>query len=152
MLTIHKSRFHSPHSSIQQTESDGNCLCHAASLGTWGVHDRHRLLRQAVRSFFVDERQRAVRLLRRAWEGELLHKRQGKGALSKEELDGEWAALARRAEEGEMEMEAGVHVFALAHVLRRPIVVFAAAAAEGQQGVEAEAGEGIAGTYVYMLL
>lgn len=119
----------------QQTESDGNCLCHAAALGTWGVHDRKLLLRHAVRSLLVDGRQRAVRLLRRAWEREL--GRHGV-KLAKEDLDLEWATLARQAEEtapaGGGAMDGGnggyayleaAHVYALAHVLRRPIVVLA---------------------------
>lgn len=118
-----------------QTESDGNCLCHAASLGAWGVHDRQLLLRHAVRSFLADETQRAVQLLRRAWEGEL--GRHGV-ALEREDLDLEWATLAKQAGEtanspGAGAMDGGTgfayleaaHVYALAHVLRRPVVVFA---------------------------
>lgn len=81
-----------------RTESDGNCLNHAASLAIWGIHDRRLVIRNAVRSFLSSSSStshggstggggRMVRLIRRAWEHEL-----GKHGvkLEKEALDAEW--------------------------------------------------------------
>ncbi len=133
-----------------RTESDGNCLTHAAAVGSWGIHDRKLLLRNAVRSFLLDATsgedevansgKKVVRLIRKAWEEEL-----GKHGvvLEKEALDFEWAELARQAENTTLVdgltvqgakpkhkggcfayMEA-CHIYILAHVLRRPLILFA---------------------------
>lgn len=37
------------------TLGDGQCLCHAASLGVWGVHDRDRALRSALQESMASE-------------------------------------------------------------------------------------------------
>jgi len=166
-----------------RTESDGNCLAHAAALGCWGVHDRKLLLRSAIRSFLINDPaskegrvhpvmargtggKRLVRLIRKSWEEEL-----GKYGvqLEKGALDSEWAVLAKQAENSTMEngltsagglcqgrdlkdhdsfayLEAA-HIYVLAHVLRRPIIVLATdwVDAKGRQLALAEE---IAGVYL----
>ncbi len=121
------------------------------------MHDRKLLLRAAVRSFLLDTSQAAVRGLRAAWEREL--GRHGV-TLEREDLDLEWATLARQAaevgDEGAGAMDGGnggfayleaAHVYALSHVLRRPIVVFATDWVNAQGKTLAKADE-IAGAWM----
>jgi len=185
-----------------RTESDGNCLAHAASLGCWGVHDRKLLLRNAVRSFLVEGAKkgpgqakvsggkRLLRLIRKSWEEEL-----GKHGvlLEKETLDAEWAGLAKQAEnrmmtnglaattgsnndkkeqqqqpqapqspsspqqqqqppqekmkDGSFAYLEAAHIYILAHVLRRPLIVFATDWVDAK-GRQLASGEEIAGVYL----
>ncbi|EPQ10669.1 OTU domain-containing protein 7A [Myotis brandtii] len=78
------------------TTGDGNCLLHAASLGMWGFHDRDLVLRKALYT-----------MMRTGAEREAL----------KRSVD--------NAEDPVYESLEEFHVFVLAHILRRPIVVVA---------------------------
>ncbi|XP_058862189.1 OTU domain-containing protein 7B isoform X1 [Acipenser ruthenus] len=127
------------------TTGDGNCLLHAASLGMWGFHDRDLMLRKSLHSL-MDKGVEKEGLLRRwRWQQTLQNKESGL-VYTEEEWQKEWNELiklasseprihystnanncagAEQAEEPVYESLEEFHVFVLAHVLRRPIVVVA---------------------------
>ena len=108
------------------TTGDGNCLLHAASLGMWGFQDRKFLLRRALRSALQNSKGNS---LHARW----VHWRQNEMKafgfnLDKEEWIREWDNVIDNVS---METKGGVlqgldqfHVFTLANVLRRPIIVY----------------------------
>lgn len=115
------------------TTGDGNCLLHAASLGMWGLHDRQLMLRNAV--FEMLRRGSRKTALWRRWKWAESHSNQAAGlTLSEEEWNDEWKSVVdlaaptpRKSDDNSAddvyESLEGIHVFALAHVLRRPIIV-----------------------------
>ncbi|XP_041098931.1 OTU domain-containing protein 7B isoform X2 [Polyodon spathula] len=127
------------------TTGDGNCLLHAASLGMWGFHDRDLMLRKALHSL-MDKGVEKEGLLRRwRWQETLQNKESGL-VYTEQEWQKEWNELIKlasseprihystngnngvgveQAEEPVYESLEEFHVFVLAHVLRRPIVVVA---------------------------
>ncbi|KAK2721050.1 hypothetical protein QYM36_003362, partial [Artemia franciscana] len=129
------------------TTGDGNCLLHAASLGMFGFHDRLLTLRKAVYSFLTSHPSRAA--LRRRWQWQLAVQNAEAGLIySKEEWDREWEGILKLATpqpriSGRLETVSEgpdnendyynrtyesleeMHVLALAHVLRRPIIIVA---------------------------
>lgn len=135
------------------TTGDGNCLLHAASLGMWGFHDRLLTLRKALHnvlctSSFTDA-------FYRRWRWQTCQQNEAAGlVLCEDEWQREWQTLLRmastqprvRPEGTGREMSGGkkavatpdeedqphvyesleeLHILALAHVLRRPIIVVA---------------------------
>jgi hypothetical protein len=131
-----------------RVDGDGNCLLHAVSRALWGVHDAPAdgppgppgaeppvgALRAGLRTLL--EHPRAAGRLkaawlrqRAAWDAELGICAAGDcdGAAEEEaaQAEAEWAeeVLRRAGTDGAWLSE--VHVFALAHVVRRPIVVYA---------------------------
>jgi hypothetical protein len=107
-----------------KTSGDGNCLLHAASLGLWGVHDRDLAMRKA---------------LKQAIQGPLMTRFQARWRLSKQfcgetQLEADWRGLTRQTSvspevsahgKAQFNFLEQLHVMVLAHVLRRPIVVYA---------------------------
>uniref|UniRef100_A0A0A9XE76 ubiquitinyl hydrolase 1 n=2 Tax=Lygus hesperus TaxID=30085 RepID=A0A0A9XE76_LYGHE len=127
------------------TSGDGNCLLHAASLGMWGFHDRLLTLRKTLHGYLTDSPRRES--LWRRWRRyqDLLNAQAGL-VYSEVEWRQEWNAIVNMAsseprlrrlsvqsEPGSDGTGAGniyesleeVHVLALAHVLKRPIIVIA---------------------------
>ncbi|KAL1007741.1 hypothetical protein UPYG_G00091020 [Umbra pygmaea] len=127
------------------TTGDGNCLLHAASLGMWGFHDRDLVLRKSLYAMMKSGAEREA--LKRRWRWQQTQQNKESGLVyTEEEWEKEWNELLKLASSeprthtsknnnttgGVDESEDPVyesleefHVFVLAHVLRRPIVVVA---------------------------
>ncbi|NXG16791.1 OTU7B protein, partial [Grallaria varia] len=127
------------------TTGDGNCLLHAASLGMWGFHDRDLMLRKSLHTLMDKGAEREA--LRRRWRWQQTQQNKESGLVyTEEEWQKEWNELTKLAsseprvhygtngggcggvessEEPVYESLEEFHVFVLAHVLRRPIVVVA---------------------------
>ncbi|CAO4359821.1 unnamed protein product [Caenorhabditis nigoni] len=120
------------------TTGDGNCLLHAASLGMWGVHDRQLSLRETLYELLTNGARREA--IRRRWKWVEHHLNQSNDlalTLSENEWQLEWnvvlglsSPLPRKQDDNGSnstdqiyESLEAIHVFALAHVLKRPIVV-----------------------------
>uniref|UniRef100_A0A915B122 ubiquitinyl hydrolase 1 n=1 Tax=Parascaris univalens TaxID=6257 RepID=A0A915B122_PARUN len=125
------------------TTGDGNCLLHAASLGLWGVHDRHLMLRKTLHEMITQGSRRHT--LYRRWRFAESKANQESGlTLSDDEWQKEWQILLdsaaatprKNTQRNELSMETEsedseqvyasletIHVFALAHVLKRSIIV-----------------------------
>uniref|UniRef100_A0A4W4DQT0 ubiquitinyl hydrolase 1 n=1 Tax=Electrophorus electricus TaxID=8005 RepID=A0A4W4DQT0_ELEEL len=120
------------------TTGDGNCLLHAASLGMWGFHDRDLVLRKSLYAMMKSGAEREA--LKRRWRWQQTQQNK------EEEWEREWNELLKLAsseprthfsksggpsggvdnsEDPVYESLEEFHVFVLAHVLRRPIVVVA---------------------------
>ncbi|CDQ73733.1 unnamed protein product [Oncorhynchus mykiss] len=125
------------------TSGDGNCLLHAASLGMWGFHDRDLMLRKSLYALMDHGQERESLRRRWRWQQTLQNKESGL-VYTEEEWQKEWNELLKLAsseprihystngsngtessEEPVYESLEEFHVFVLAHVLRRPIVVVA---------------------------
>ncbi|XP_060125614.1 OTU domain-containing protein 7B isoform X1 [Zootoca vivipara] len=127
------------------TTGDGNCLLHAASLGMWGFHDRDLMLRKALYALMDKGMEREA--LKRRWRWQQTQQNKESGLVyTEEEWQKEWNELIKLAsseprmhygtnggscggvegsEEPVYESLEEFHVFVLAHVLKRPIVVVA---------------------------
>ncbi|XP_059479805.1 OTU domain-containing protein 7B-like isoform X1 [Neocloeon triangulifer] len=135
------------------TSGDGNCLLHAASLGMWGFHDRLLTLRKALYNFLTNSDCQAALWRRWRWQQTQLNQQAGL-VYSELEWQKEWDSIVNMAstaprkgtttrrrsmafdsafgkqsddcsENAVYESLEEVHVLALAHVLRRPIIVIA---------------------------
>nr|CAD7408376.1 unnamed protein product [Timema cristinae] len=131
------------------TTGDGNCLLHAASLGMWGFHDRLLTLRKALYGFMTSGCSRQALWRRWRWQQTQLNAEAG-FVYSEEEWLKEWDSIVNMAsteprqhqgarrrsmiidknldevhENATYESLEEIHVLALAHVLRRPIIVIA---------------------------
>lgn len=134
------------------TSGDGNCLLHAASLSMWGLHDRHLALRKALHSTLesIPESSESALWRRWKWEQACQNRRYGL-ILSDEEWSREWRSLLKLSSfqpraANACGTEAGskssdslkdtaatntvyfesleeFHVFLLAHILQRPIII-----------------------------
>ncbi|EDO31182.1 predicted protein [Nematostella vectensis] len=136
------------------TVGDGNCLLHAASLGMWGFHDRLLTLRKALFRTLVGDKASGAIKRRWRLQQWVKNMEAGGLIYTEEEWAREWEEVLRIAstvrrhsqhasedslnpgtfsEESEDEIKGlgafesleEIHVFVLAHVLRRPIVVIA---------------------------
>uniref|UniRef100_A0AAY4EEZ0 ubiquitinyl hydrolase 1 n=1 Tax=Denticeps clupeoides TaxID=299321 RepID=A0AAY4EEZ0_9TELE len=127
------------------TTGDGNCLLHAASLGMWGFHDRDLVLRKSLYAMMKSGAEREA--LKRRWRWQQTQQNKESGLVyTEEEWEKEWNELLKLAsseprthfnkngntsggvdnsEDPVYESLEEFHVFVLAHVLRRPIVVVA---------------------------
>uniref|UniRef100_A0A5F9CAH2 ubiquitinyl hydrolase 1 n=1 Tax=Oryctolagus cuniculus TaxID=9986 RepID=A0A5F9CAH2_RABIT len=127
------------------TTGDGNCLLHAASLGMWGFHDRDLVLRKALYTMMRTGAEREA--LKRRWRWQQTQQNKESGLVyTEEEWEREWTELLKLAsseprthfsknggtgggvdnsEDPVYESLEEFHVFVLAHILRRPIVVVA---------------------------
>ena len=130
------------------TSGDGNCLLHAASLGMWGVPDNSLILRSAVHKFLSTSTEKEG--VQRRWKYQLEQQFQEQGGftLSEDEWGKEWGELIRiatseqRSSTNSKDLASNtlhrrssvrpnyesleeIHVFVLAHVLKRPVIVLA---------------------------
>ena len=110
---------------------DGNCLLHACSVALWGIQDRlqtlrialYKLLREQTPTFFKRWKEQEM-----AWDWE---DAQAMGLDSSiERSPEEWNRdfqenIDRARDDGAFLSQ--IHIYVLAHVLRRPIVVYAPA-------------------------
>ncbi|XP_061720237.1 OTU domain-containing protein 7B-like isoform X1 [Cydia pomonella] len=120
------------------TSGDGNCLPHAASLAAYGFHDRLLALRTKVQALLCGEGGDALtNAIKRRWRwSESLSLRSAGLTPSEAEWEREWQDAVRAASAQPRPKPAPsaaphydgleqLHVFALAHVMRRPVIVFA---------------------------
>lgn len=125
------------------TSGDGNCLLHAASLYMWGFHDRELILRTALHRLLTRGLEREG--IQRRWRYQTDIRNQEACGLkfSEEEWEFEWSDMVRIATNQtrqepktaslrrysslrlRYESLEEVHIFALAHILRRPIIIIA---------------------------
>ena len=129
------------------TSGDGNCLLHAASLAMWGVHDRHLVLRRALHNTLKNIKEDNSNALWRRWKWEQMCQNRKCGLIySDEEWSKEWNSLLRLSstqprvsadqktssssssltQDGAtvyFESLEEFHVFLLAFILQRPIIV-----------------------------
>lgn len=136
------------------TTGDGNCLLHAASLGMWGFHDRLLTLRKALHTLLTCSTLTDSFYRRWRWQTTLQNKEAGL-IYCEEEWQKEWlnllkmssteprsknfqrsssensnyssshASMSDEEQPDVYESLEELHVLALAHVLRRPIIVIA---------------------------
>ena len=117
------------------TMGDGNCLLHAASLSMWGFHDKDFTLRQAVHTALQNHKSTQ---LRKRWKYTRdLENRQMGIQLKEHQWQGEWQTMVDQASTNisqgkSLESLEDFHIFVLANVLRRPIVVYAAPKLQSQ--------------------
>ncbi|GFW53238.1 OTU domain-containing protein 7B [Trichonephila clavipes] len=137
------------------TTGDGNCLLHAASLGMWGFHDRLLTLRKALHNLLSNSTFTEAFYRRWRWQVSLQNKEAGLVYCEEEwkkewqtllkmasteprllpsqkrnycENSSKSALLAVPEEDIQPDIYESLeefHVLALAHVLRRPIIVIA---------------------------
>jgi hypothetical protein len=109
---------------VAPIDGDGNCLLNAASDGlTSGDHTFPLAteLRKALHREMTGPR---AGIYRKRWETALAARNQGDGfELDASQWNTEWAALEAAAATTRTSLQE-VHIFLLAHVLRRPIIVF----------------------------
>ena len=132
-----------------RTRPDGhNCLLNAASLGLWGVQDRDLLLRCAVCDTM--NHPKSGGRIRQRWEAESIRVSRHEGwEPTQEDLDKEWKEELDRIKAPDVSLSP-VHVFALAQVLRRPIVVYAPPFVKGSEGDDLNP-DGTAGIFLPLL-
>ncbi|GFR14119.1 OTU domain-containing protein 7B, partial [Trichonephila clavata] len=133
------------------TTGDGNCLLHAASLGMWGFHDRLLTLRKALHSLLMNSSYTDAFYRRWRWQTALQNKEAGL-IYCEEEWEREWknllklssseprqSSIQRNLSESTCSSSNGtqcsdyqsevyesleeLHVLALAHVLKRAIII-----------------------------
>uniref|UniRef100_UPI00358FB9B9 tumor necrosis factor alpha-induced protein 3 isoform X2 n=1 Tax=Myxine glutinosa TaxID=7769 RepID=UPI00358FB9B9 len=115
-----------------RTPGDGNCLLHALSLVLWGVDDRDLTLRTALHDV-LRQRQVPADLFCR-WQRERNLADVGTGLkYTSQDWEAEWRRVVLAARPCEVPGNEGLryecleelHIFVMANVLRRPIVVLA---------------------------
>ncbi|XP_043268263.1 OTU domain-containing protein 7B-like [Venturia canescens] len=123
------------------TQGDGNCLLHAASLGMWGFHDRLLTLRDALHNTLARGEFRLALFRRWKWRQMGLNAAAGLSYTEAEWLD-EWQSIVDMASANPRNQNVTsyqsleeVHVLALAHVLRRPIIIIAETMLRDSEGV-----------------
>ena len=118
-----------------KTEGDGNCLLHSVALGMWGIHDRDLALRRALKNTL--KHPSLLSAFRKRWAAES----QPAGASGRSSPGGPSSSdpprlvelrrqttltpAANRWGKVKFEFLEQLHIFALAHVLRRPVVCYA---------------------------
>ncbi|XP_028026025.1 OTU domain-containing protein 7B-like [Bombyx mandarina] len=128
------------------TSGDGNCLPHAASLAAYGFHDRLLALRTKVQALLSGEYGETItNAIRRRWRWSESASLCAAGLVPSE---GEWAREWREAVAAAAPTPRAphpqhaphytgldaLHVLALAHVMRRPVLVFADVALRDYHG------------------
>lgn len=132
------------------TSGDGNCLLHATSLSVWGMHDRSLTLRTALNKVLTDEKFTVrMKKIQRRWKRQQIKVNRELGLeYTAAEWEEEWESVLKlsstkprhfmsgevstrpsqdsiKIEEATYESLEEIHVFVLAHVLLRPIIVVA---------------------------
>lgn len=130
------------------TTGDGNCLLHAASLAMWGFHDRKLTLRAALHAILASSEYKSALWQRWRFQQTRLNKQAGL-VYSELEWAKEWDEIVGLAAPEPRQSKCGtrrrslaiadqpiddtatyesleeIHIMALAHVLRRTIIVVA---------------------------
>ncbi|KAL1380149.1 hypothetical protein pipiens_014415 [Culex pipiens pipiens] len=100
--------------------SAGDCLLDSAMQATWGVFDRDNTLRRAL----ADSLHQCDHYFYPRWkENEIFQAALLHYTVSEAQLEEDWGTLLSLASQPGSSLEQ-LHIFALAHILRRPIVVY----------------------------
>jgi hypothetical protein len=109
---------------VLKTYGDGDCLLHAISLGLWGKEDQKHYLRGLLSlTFSLNSFKEKILAY---WNEEELYRDISLGftaARDLNEITNEFNLVANIANEPGKYLE-GIHVAALAHILRRPIICY----------------------------
>jgi hypothetical protein len=104
--------------SVLRTDGDGNCLSHAATLTLFGVHDRGYYLRACIEFTMLNAMSQLMSIY-----GQVL-KREGLNHTL-EEIQNQYMTLLHGLTDRRAYLES-FHVFVLAQVLKRAIIVYGA--------------------------
>ena len=112
------------------TMGDGNCLLHAASLAMWGFQDRNLVLRRAVAHAVNDEIGNNTLYQRWKHSREVENQQEYGLKLEPHQWDQEWQIMRQQTTATAVSGQTlasldEFHVFVLANVLRRPIIMYA---------------------------
>lgn len=100
--------------------SAGDCLLDSAMQATWGVFDRDNTLRRAL----ADSLHQCDHYFYPRWkENEIFQAALLHYTVSETQLEEDWGTLLSLASQPGSSLEQ-LHIFALAHILRRPIIVY----------------------------
>lgn len=100
--------------------SAGDCLLDSAMQATWGVFDRDNTLRRAL----ADSLHQCGHFFYPRWkENEIIQAALLHYTVSETQLEEDWGTLLSLASQPGSSLEQ-LHIFALAHILRRPIIVY----------------------------
>ncbi len=110
-----------------RTDGDGDCCLHAVSLSMFGSHDRHRIFRKLLSTLLSSGE--VSEILLEAWKQDLIESdlqllnfgiemKRTRSAVSRE-----WSSVLEQAAK-DREWLGSFHILALAHVIRRPIIVY----------------------------
>ncbi|KAL7289700.1 hypothetical protein TKK_0016423 [Trichogramma kaykai] len=123
------------------TTGDGNCLLHAASLGMWGFHDRELTLREQLHTTLSNGEFRLALFRRWRWRQMALNEAAGL-KYTEAEWVSEWQGIVDMASANPRNQMSTsyqsleeVHILALAHILRRTIIVVAETMLKDSEGV-----------------
>ncbi|EAT46711.1 AAEL002091-PA [Aedes aegypti] len=100
--------------------SAGDCLLDSAMQATWGVFDRDNTLRRAL----ADSLHQCGHFFYPRWkENEVIQAALLHYTLAETQLEEDWSTLLSLASHPGSSLEQ-LHIFVLAHILRRPIIVY----------------------------
>ncbi|EDW28099.1 GL27321 [Drosophila persimilis] len=100
--------------------SAGDCLLDSAMQATWGVFDRDNILRRTL----ADTLHQCGHVFFTRWkEYEMLQASMLHFTLEESQWEDDWSTLLSLASQPGSSLEQ-LHIFALAHILRRPIIVY----------------------------
>ena len=135
------------------TLGDGNCLLHAASLGMWGFQDRDLNLRRAVAHACFNMKGNTFY---RRWQYNREQENLQFGLqLDRAQWQREWEIVVNQASTevpagGNLDSLEEFHIFVLANVLRRPVVMYASPKMRSIQGATLQ-GVNFHGIYLPLL-
>jgi len=135
------------------TPSDHNCLCHAVAMSLWGSQDKDRSLRGGIAKSMEGDGA-AAKFFKEQWMRMILERDRSSFGMDIERSVTEWVREWREelqlVKEGARSLTE-IHVFVLAHVIRRPIIVYCARVCRGTDG-QALAPVYFGGIYLPILL
>ncbi|XP_028391070.1 ubiquitin thioesterase ZRANB1-like [Dendronephthya gigantea] len=100
--------------------SAGDCLLDSICQATWGIFDRENALRNAL---YVSLSEGASRFFPRWKEWEEMQATNMQFTLDEDQWEQDWASVLSLASQPGASLEQ-MHVFALAHIIRRPIIIY----------------------------
>ena len=110
------------------TTGDGNCLLHAASLAMWGFEDRQYILRSALHESLTTADDRNTNTLQDRCRMSIYSMlRDVQVNMSDNDWLLEWQQIVNQAKpnmSGHHQSLEESHIFALANILRRPIIIY----------------------------
>lgn len=98
----------------------GDCLLDSIYQATWGIFDRDNILRNAL---YVSLTEGASRFFPRWKEWEEMQATTMQFSLDEDQWEQDWASVLSLASQPGTSLEQ-THVFALAHIVRRPIIIY----------------------------
>ena len=139
--------------SCLKTLGDGNCLMHSASLAMWGIHDRDLILRSAVYTALTHSRSR---VLFERWQSDRRREMsQINASMDAHVWEAEYQHMIDmvnpRRHSSRMDSLTDFHIFVLANVLRRPIIVYSTAKVHSMATGSSFGPNNIPGIYIPLL-